>query len=247
MEIATTCPLHLFPKQQRVQSRGVRFNLLDVSSLPAINPKPHDTRVLGRAGRHGTETCDAPKKRQHRSDEETPSSVKRQKKTVVEVDSTTTKAKSIRKLTPSLHKPESESETLPKVTKPVDARAITTKIAKPVDARAITTKIAKPENSTTAKPDGRIDLKNLIAKAQHKIHEKSHIDHRREHIARQRIAARLALNEMVATVFFDHHLNYYKELEQLGYTFMRDELDCLNMFSLWSRSDYNGETNSVLE
>ncbi|XP_010462968.1 PREDICTED: uncharacterized protein LOC104743605 [Camelina sativa] len=180
MEIATTSSaFNLFPKEERfIKSKGVRFNLLDFSSLPIINPK-----------------------------------VKRQKKTV-EVDSSTKVRRSQKSLNRSI---------------------------------AITPHVAKPENSITAKPDGRVDLKNLIAKAQHKIHEKRHIDHRREHIARQRIAARLALNQMVATVYFNDYLNYYKELEQLGYTFMRDILDCLNMFSLWSRSDYNGETNSVLE
>ena len=90
-------------------------------------------------------------------------------------------------------------------------------------------------------------MRDLIAKAQEKIQNKREINHRREYITRQRIAARLALNQMVATVSFDDHLNYHREMEQRGYTFIQDQVDNLNMFSLWSRSDYNGITNSVLE
>ncbi|CAH8255222.1 unnamed protein product [Arabidopsis lyrata] len=254
MEIATTTSaLHLFPKDQRYKTKGVRYNNLidfsDVSLLPVI-PKIDldDPQILSRTRRDGREKYDvvaASKKRQH-SGEEKPLT-KRQKKIIEEVESTT-KAKSNRTLTPSLHKlvSESKEETKRKDTKSVDARAITT------------TKVTKPEKSITAsskecfhetetkKPNG-IDLRNLIAKAQDKIQNKRQIDHRRDDITRQRIAARLALNQMVATVSFDDHLNYHRELEQLGYTFIQEEVDYLSMFNLWSRSDYNGITNSVLE
>ncbi|EOA39188.1 hypothetical protein CARUB_v10012155mg [Capsella rubella] len=235
MEIATTSSaLHSFPKDQRLKSNGVRYNLIDFSngdSLLPRNPKldVDDPGVLSRAGgRHGKETCDdvaAPKKRRQLPDEDNNSPVKRQKKTV--------EAKSIRKLTPpSLDKTVSESKQQTK-----------TKVTKPVDARANTTKVTKPEKSISAKaPDERVDLKNLIAKAQHKIHEKRHIDQRREHIERKRIAARLAINQMVADDFFDDHLKYYSELEPLGYTFMQAEIDCLKKFSLLSRSDFNGRS-----
>ncbi|XP_023632917.1 uncharacterized protein LOC17900878 [Capsella rubella] len=182
MEIATTSSaLHSFPKDQRLKSNGVRYNLIDFSNGDSLLPRN-------------------PK-------------LDRQKKTV-EVDSST----------------KSKQQTK-------------TKVTKPVDARANTTKVTKPEKSISAKaPDERVDLKNLIAKAQHKIHEKRHIDQRREHIERKRIAARLAINQMVADDFFDDHLKYYSELEPLGYTFMQAEIDCLKKFSLLSRSDFNGRS-----
>ncbi|EFH67071.1 hypothetical protein ARALYDRAFT_890477 [Arabidopsis lyrata subsp. lyrata] len=255
MEISTTrSALHLFPKDQRYKTKGVRYNSFDFSdvSLLSINPKIDldDLQIVSRTRSDGREKYDdvvaASKKRQHFGEEKP--LTKRQTEIIEEVVSIT-KAKSSRTLTPSLHKSsvsESKQETKRKVTKRVDTRAITT------------TKVTKPEKSITAsskeclhetetkKPNG-IDLRNLIAKAQDKIQNKRQIDHRRDDITRQRIDARLALNQMVATVSFDDHLNYHRELEQLGCTFIQEEVDHLSMFNLWSRSDYNGITNSVLE
>ncbi|KAG7593309.1 hypothetical protein ISN45_Aa01g021140 [Arabidopsis thaliana x Arabidopsis arenosa] len=256
MEIATTSSaLHLFTKYQRYKTKGVRYNnlinFLNISLLP-VNPKIEldDPHILSRTRRDSREKYDvvaASKKRRHSGEEKPPT--KRQKKIIEEVESTT-KAKSIRRtLTPSLHKSsvsESKQETKRKVTKPVDARAITTtKVTKP--EKSITTSSKECLHETETKKPNGIDLRNLIAKAQDKIQNKRQIDHRRDDITRQRIAARLALNQMVATVSFDDHLNYHRELEQLGCTFIQEEVDHLSMFNLWSRSDYNGITNSVLE
>ncbi|CAL9216675.1 unnamed protein product [Arabidopsis halleri] len=122
---------------------GTTIYLIDFSnfSLLPVNPKIgiDDPHILSRTRRDGREKYDvvaASKKRQHSGEEKPPT--KRQKKIIEEVESTT-KAKSIRKLTPSLHKTVSESkqETKRKVTKSVDARAITT------------TKVTKPEKSIT--------------------------------------------------------------------------------------------------
>ncbi|AAG12653.1 hypothetical protein AtNW77_Chr1g0032581 [Arabidopsis thaliana] len=150
--------------------------------------------------------------------------IKRQKKTLEEEVDSTSKAKSSRT----------------SLTKSVTT---TTKLTKPEETITASSKECLQETKTNKKPD----LRDLIAKAQEKIQNKREINHRREYITRQRIAARLALNQMVATVSFDDHLNYHREMEQRGYTFIQDQVDNLNMFSLWSRSDYNGITNSVLE
>ncbi|CAE5958813.1 unnamed protein product [Arabidopsis arenosa] len=255
MEIATTTnALHLFPKDQRYKTKGVRYNNLidfsNVSMLP-VNAKIDldDPQILSRTRSDGRVKYDdvvaASKKRQN-SGEEKPLK-KRQKKITEEVESTT-KAKSIRKLTPSLHKTLSESkqETKRKVTKSVDVKACTTtKVTKPEKSITTCSKDCLHETETK-KPNG-IDLRNLIAKAQDKIQNKRQIDHKRDDITRQRIAARLALNQIVATVSFDDHLNYHRELEQLGHTFIQEQVDHLSMFNLWSRSDYNGINNSVLE
>ncbi|CAA7047402.1 unnamed protein product [Microthlaspi erraticum] len=108
----------------------------------------------------------------------------------------------------------------------------------------------KKQKKTTeaSKPKPKIDesrnqgFRDLIAKAREKVEEKRQIDHRNTEIARQRLASRLALNQVVATVAFDDHLKYHTELQELGCDFIRDRVSCLNMFSLLSRSDY-----SVLE
>ncbi|CAE5958811.1 unnamed protein product [Arabidopsis arenosa] len=255
MEIATTSSaLHLFSKDQRYKTKGVRYNNLiyfsNISLLPVYSKIDlDDPHILSRTRRDGREKYDvvaASKKRQY-SGEEKPLT-KRQKKIIEEVESTT-KAKSSRTLTPSLHKSsvsESKQETKRKVTKQVDARAITTtKVIKPEISITASSKECLHE-SETKKPNGN-DLRNLIAKAQHKIQNKRQIDHRGDDITRQRIAARLALNQMIPTVSFDDHLNYHRELEQLGCTFIQQQVDYLSMFNLWSRSDYNGITNSVLE
>ncbi|KAL0700174.1 hypothetical protein Bca4012_056296 [Brassica carinata] len=103
----------------------------------------------------------------------------------------------------------------------------------------------------TRKPGDEVDkqnhgFKDLIAKAREKLQEKRQNDDRNTDIASQRIAARLALDQMVETDDdFDDHLKYHTELQNLGCDFIRDQVRCLKMFSLLSRSDY--ESNSALE
>ncbi|KAJ0236942.1 Uncharacterized protein HA466_0252270 [Hirschfeldia incana] len=82
-------------------------------------------------------------------------------------------------------------------------------------------------------------FKDLIAKAREKLQEKRQFGDRNSDIASQRIAARLALDQMVETDDdFNDHLKYHTELQNLGCDFIRDQVSCLKMFSLLSRSDY---------
>ncbi|MBW1279532.1 hypothetical protein, partial [Escherichia coli] len=57
-------------------------------------------------------------------------------------------------------------------------------------------------------------------------------------IARKRLEARLAINQIVPTVVADDHLKYHYELEQLGCTFIHDQVTCLTKFRFLSRSDH---------
>ncbi|WZZ03904.1 hypothetical protein YC2023_089825 [Brassica napus] len=90
-------------------------------------------------------------------------------------------------------------------------------------------------------------FKDLIAKAREKLQEKRQVDDRYTDIASQRIAARLALDQIVETDDdFDDHLKYRTELQNVGCDFIRDQVSCLKMFSLLSRNDYYiDESNSV--
>ncbi|CAF1928733.1 unnamed protein product [Brassica napus] len=102
----------------------------------------------------------------------------------------------------------------------------------------------------TTKPGDKTEtqdhsLKDLIAKAREKVQEKRQIDHRNIDIASQWLAARFAIHQMVKTVYFDDHLKYHTELENLGSDFIRNQVSCLYKFSLLSRSDYYiDESNS---
>uniref|UniRef100_M4EMW8 Uncharacterized protein n=1 Tax=Brassica campestris TaxID=3711 RepID=M4EMW8_BRACM len=88
-------------------------------------------------------------------------------------------------------------------------------------------------------------FKDLIAKAREKLQEKRQFDDRNTDIASQRIAARLALDQIVETDDdFDDHLKYHTELQNLGCHFIRDQVSCLKMFSLLSRNDYDIDSQS---
>ncbi|XP_013669333.1 uncharacterized protein LOC106373746 [Brassica napus] len=83
-------------------------------------------------------------------------------------------------------------------------------------------------------------FKDLIAKAREKLQEKRQVDDRNTDIESQRIAARLALDQIVETDDdFDDHLKYHTELQNLGCDFIRDQVSLLKMFSLLSRGDYH--------
>ncbi|KAG2265821.1 hypothetical protein Bca4012_076834 [Brassica carinata] len=73
-----------------------------------------------------------------------------------------------------------------------------------------------------------------------KLQEKRQVDDRNTDIESQRIAARLALDQIVETDDdFDDHLKYHTELQNLGCDFIRDQVSLLKMFSLLSRGDYH--------
>ncbi|CAN7044360.1 hypothetical protein Bca4012_072002 [Brassica carinata] len=124
-----------------------------------------------------------------------------------------------------------------KFTEPV--QAFTTLHVTKRKSKVITT---KPGDKTETQDHS---LKDLIAKAREKVQEKRQIDHRNIDIASQWLAARFAIHQMVKTVYFDDHLKYHTELENLGSDFIRNQVSCLYKFSLLSRSDYYiDESNS---
>ncbi|CAF2159969.1 BnaA07g08000D [Brassica napus] len=108
------------------------------------------------------------------------------------------------------------------------------------------------DHDTKTKEPGRDKIekqnhgfKDLIAKAREKLQEKRQFDDRNTDIASQRIAARLALDQIVETDDdFDDHLKYHTELQNLGCHFIRDQVSCLKMFSLLSRNDYDIDSQS---
>ncbi|KAH0917915.1 hypothetical protein HID58_025575 [Brassica napus] len=89
------------------------------------------------------------------------------------------------------------------------------------------------------------DTKTKEGEAREKLQEKRQFDDRNTDIASQRIAARLALDQIVETDDdFDDHLKYHTELQNLGCHFIRDQVSCLKMFSLLSRNDYDIDSQS---
>ncbi|CAN6872438.1 unnamed protein product [Brassica oleracea] len=84
------------------------------------------------------------------------------------------------------------------------------------------------------------DTKTKEGEAREKLQEKRQVDDRNTDIESQRIAARLALDQIVETDDdFDDHLKYHTELQNLGCDFIRDQVSVLKMFSLLSRGDYH--------
>ncbi|CAH2034322.1 unnamed protein product [Thlaspi arvense] len=259
MEIASTSrAFDLFPTDERfkIKDAGINFSFF------SVNPKFDDPEKLSRTGRDRKERCDvvtaAPRKRKYSvSDEEKPE--KRQKKAIDAFKSKDTQPVAAAKF----RKPE------PSVRASIRVRGTKTnwKVKRLIPDKSLTTSSVQQQNLPrsdsfhdtkttpkviTTKPGEKVEnqnhsLKDLVAKAREKLQEKRQIDHGMTCIARQRIAARLAREQVVATVAFDDHLDYHTELEQLGCDFIHDQVSCLSMFNLLSRSDYIDDFNSVLE
>ncbi|VVA92960.1 unnamed protein product [Arabis nemorensis] len=223
MEIASTSrTLHLFPTEQRFKIKRLGCKLIDFSDdVSSLPINPNKSAILSRTCRNLKE-----------EEEEAPNM--RQKRTVEQ--NSTTKVYSV-------FQNPNETPSMSKITKPVDAKSVAlSRIRLHHETRT------KPIDEETEKQGS--SLRDLIAKAKNKVQEKRKLDDRREYIARKRLEARLAINQVVPTVVADDHLKYHYELEQLGCTFIHDQVTCLTKFRFLSRSDLyidESSTSSVLE
>lgn len=249
MEIASTSSnLNMFPTTH--QRYGVGYKST-TSSFLRRNPKFRPDRC--------DVVMETPKKRKY-SDEEKPPE-KRQRKTIQSRfrEPVDTKPITVQSCTTSktrLHVTETEKSKV-NTTKPGDKTENQDHSFKDLIAKALekvqerrqidhrNTDITETEKSKviTTKPGDKAEdqehsFKDLIAKAREKVQEKREMDHRNTDIASQRIAARLALNQMVKAFEFDDHLTYHMELENLGCAFISDQVSCLKKFDLLTRSDY---------
>ncbi|CAN6840487.1 unnamed protein product [Brassica oleracea] len=171
-----------------------------------------------------------PRKRKHSGEETLP---EKRQKTTIEASKFAEQEKSITALIRLR-----ETKVDPKVTRLIHentAWRIRDHDTKTKEGEVITT---KPGRDKIEKQNH--GFKGLIAKAREKLQEKRQVDVRNTDIESQRIATRLALDQIVETDDdFDDHLKYHTELQNLGCAFIRDQVSLLRMFGLLSRGDYH--------